>query len=316
MLRLILLIAGVLLLIFQQYVQPVTVQVQIILFLTGIILLGVPHGAADLLVATQNSEGQKKSFSKLFFFLNYLGRLGSFAAVLWFFPLIGNLLFILFAAYHFGETDLYNFRTNTLAGKLFVISYGLLILGVILLNHFEEVKPLLMEFDAGVNHAAFINWIDQNRYTILSFCGVFFFASTFFYFSTQRSALQVHGDFIAQFALILFILYNLPMVLGFTFYFIVWHSVLSLRNIVRYLRRDGAFASRLIIKQISIYSLAAMVGVCLFGVTGSMFVNDNAMMVYVFLGLAVLTAPHMQIMHDMYKSIRSHDKTTANKNGN
>jgi beta-carotene 15,15'-dioxygenase len=308
MVRMILLATGFVLLICQQFIQPVSVQTQMIIFLTGIILLGVPHGAADLLVATQNAEDKKKIFSRGYFFINYLGRLALFAAVLWFFPLVGNLMFIFFAAYHFGETDLHAFKTNTLAGKLFVISYGLVILGVILLNHFEEVKPLFMEFDAGIKYAGFVNWLDQYRYTILSFCGVFFFASTFFYFSTQSSSLQKHGNFIVQFALILFILYNLPMVLGFTFYFIVWHSVLSLRNIVGYLRRDGTFGSALIAKQISIYSLAAMVGICLFGLTGSMFVNGSAMMVYVFLGLAVLTAPHMQIMHDMYKSIRSHSK--------
>ncbi len=315
MIRMILLTAGFVLLICQQFIQPVSVQTQMILFLTGIVLLGVPHGAADLLVATQNAENKKKTFSKFNFFLNYLGRLILFAALLWFFPLAGNLLFIFFAAYHFGETDLHAFKTNTLAGKLFVVSYGSVILGVILLNHFEEVKPLFMEFDAGLKHAAFINWLDEYRYTILSFCGVFFFASTFYYFSTQSSSHQKRGDFIVQFALILFILYNLPMVLGFTFYFIVWHSLLSLRNIVSYLRRDGAFGSGLIVKQISIYSLAAMVGICLFGFTGSMFVNGSSMMVYVFLGLAVLTAPHMQIMHDMYKRIRSHDKSAAYKNG-
>jgi beta-carotene 15,15'-dioxygenase len=315
MVRMILLAAGFVLLICQQFIQPVSVQTQMILFLTGIVLLGVPHGAADLLVATQNAAGQQKTFSKFYFFLNYLGRLILFAALLWFFPLGGNLLFIFFAAYHFGETDLHAFKTNTLAGKLFVVSYGLLILGVILLNHFEEIKPLFMEFDAGLQHASFINWLDEYRYTILSFLGVFFFASTFFYFSTQSSSLQQHGDFIVQFALILFILYNLPMVLGFTFYFIVWHSLLSLRNIVSYLRKDGAFGSGLIVKQISIYSLAAMVGICLFGLTGAMFVNGSAMMVYVFLGLAVLTAPHMQIMHDMYKRIRSHNKTVLNTNG-
>ena len=95
------------------------------------------------------------------------------------------------------------------------------------------------------------------------------------------------------------------MVLGFTFYFILWHSVLSLRNITHYLSKDGLFSTKLIVKQIGLYSLLAMLGVILFGLTGSMFVSNNSMLVYVFLGLAVLTAPHMQIMQQMYKSIRN-----------
>ncbi len=309
MIRIVLLLIGFLLLIAQQHIIAVPAEAQFIIFLTGIILLGVPHGAADLLVAARNTEGSQRSFSRLRFFANYLGRLFLFAAILWFFPLIGNLLFIVFAAYHFGETDLSQFNTNNFAGKIFIISYGLVILAVILMRHFEEVKPMLAAFDAGVEHAGFINWLDEYRYVILSFCGVLFFASTFFYFAIHPSSQAGQGQFLIQFTLIVFILYNLPMLLGFTFYFIVWHSLLSLRNIVQYLRRDGLFSKRLILRQVTFYSLLAMGGICLFGITGFMFTDTNIMVVYIFLGLAVLTAPHMQIMHDMYRTIRYQRKS-------
>lgn len=305
MIRKLLLLSGFALLIIQQYILPASIQLQFVIFLTGIILLGVPHGAADLLVATRNAADKNYAFSKLYFFTNYLLRILLFGVVLWAFPLAGNIVFIFFAAYHFGETDLCQFKTNTIAGKLFVISYGLVILGVILLNHFEEVKPLLLQFDTGIQSGAIIKFLALQRYVILSFSGLLFFANTFFYFLTNKSATQIQGQFLVQFALILFILYNLPMVLGFTFYFILWHSVLSLHNIVRYLSKDGLFSKQVIVKQISLYSMLAMSGIILFGLTASMFVSNNTMLVYVFLGLAVLTAPHMQIMQQMYKSIRT-----------
>ena len=308
MIRIVLLIAGAILLIVQHYIQPLPVQLQSIIFLSGIVVLGIPHGAADLLVATQNSASQKKSFSPVRFFVNYLGRLILFSAIFWFFPFAGNLLFIIFAAYHFGETDLYQFKTNTFSGKFFVISYGLVVLGVILLNHFEEVKPLFMQFNAGIKYESFINLIGQHRYTILSCIAVLFFASTFFYFSANSNSEQQQGQFLVQFAVILFILYNLPMILGFTFYFILWHSVLSLRNIIKYLRKDGLFSATVISKQLAFYSMLAIAGIGLFGAAGFMFISNNTMMVYVFLGLAVLTAPHMQVMNEMYISIRSKSK--------
>ncbi len=312
MIRRILLAAGVLLLVFQHYVHPITAQVQMIIFLSGIILLGVPHGAADLLVASQNAGQSKLPFSKTAFFINYLGRLVLFAVFIWLFPLAGNLLFIVFAAYHFGETDLYEFKTNMIAGKIFVISYGLLILGVILLQHFEELRPMFQLFDAGLRHASFIDWLDENRYVVLSFCALFFFISTFYYFSSVGLGQYHSGKFLLQLALLLLVLYYLPMTLGFSFYFIVWHSVLSLRNIVQYLRSNNLYSFAVIARQIGLYSFLAMAGITIFGLTGFMFVNNDAMMVYVFLGLAVLTAPHMQIMHDMYKSIRAnHTINTA-----
>jgi len=296
---------GLLLLIIHQYIQAISTQSQFIFFLVGIVLLGVPHGAADLLVASQNAVDGKKIFSNLHFFSNYLGRLVLFAAVLWFSPFIGILLFVFFAAYHFGETDLHQFKTNTLSGKILLLTYGFVILSVILLNHFEEVKPLFQLFDASGKYGAFIDFLGQNRYHILLFCGLSFVISISFYFAKNCLIQYNQGLFLVQFVFILFVLFNLPMLLGFTFYFIVWHSILSLSYIVGYLRKDGLFTIALIAQQIGLYSILAIVGVVIFGLAGFMFVNNNSMIVYVFLGLAVLTAPHMQIMHNMYNVIRS-----------
>ncbi len=305
MIRIALLLSGCILLFFQQYIFQVDTGIQFVIFLTGILLLGVPHGAADLLVATQNAGNTKKAFSKFRFLAVYVGRLFLFAAILWFFPVAGNLLFILFAAYHFGETDLYQFKTQTLTGKLFVISYGLLILSVILLHHFEEVKPLFQMFPAGKENVVFINWLDTHRYNIISVSGILFFTTTFIYFLNNNNAgAGDKGEFLIRFAIILFILFNLPMLLGFTFYFVVWHSVLSLNNIITYLQRDKAYTGKSIMRQMVMYSLLAIGGIGLFGLTGFMFISSNAIVGYLFLGLAVLTAPHMQIMHDMYNSLR------------
>jgi beta-carotene 15,15'-dioxygenase len=312
MIRIILLVIGCMLLIFQQYLVSIHTYSQFIIFLTGILLLGVPHGAADLLVATRNAGVGSKAFSKFRFLVIYLSRLFLFAAILWFFPVIGNLLFIFFAAYHFGETDLHQFKTNTLLGKLFVISYGLVILSVILLHHFEEVQPVFQLFEAGKKNELLINRINTNRYSILSVTGILFFATTFIYFLRNgNNDINEKGQFLVRFAVILFILFNLPMLLGFTFYFVVWHSVISLTNIVSYLRNNNTYPPGIISRQILLYSVLAITGIGLFGLTGFMFISSNAVAGYIFLGLAVLTAPHMQVMHDMYNSIRVHKNALA-----
>lgn len=306
LLRIVLLISGCLLLLLQQYILPVSTAAQFIIFIIGILLLGVPHGAADMLVAAQNSGSGKRSFSKIRFLVVYVSRLFAFAAILWFFPVAGNLLFIFFAAYHFGETDLHQFKTNTLLGKLFVISYGLLILSVILLHHFEEVIPLFQLFESGKENAGVINWININRYPIISFSGILFFTTAFVYFLRNRNTQSKEkGEFLVRFAVILFILFNLPMLLGFTFYFVVWHSVLSLVNIINYLKKDTVNSRGIITSQILLYSALALGGIILFGFAGFMFISSDTVIGYLFLGLAVLTAPHMQVMHDMYNQIRT-----------
>ncbi len=305
MIKILLLSLGLTLLFVQHYIIALETNTQFVVFIVGILLLGVPHGAADFLVATRNSDLSKRKFSIPFFFLDYLGRLLLFAGILFFFPVAGNLLFIFFAAYHFGETDLSQFKTNTLLGKLFVTSYGLVILSVILLHHFDDVIPIYQMFEAGKENVAVLDWISQNRYNILSMVGVLFFTSTFIYFLKNRELGNADkGQFLVRLAIIIFILFNLPMLLGFTFYFIVWHSLLSLRNIVSYLRKQNTFSYQLILKQITMYSSLAIIGIGAFGLTGFMFINENAIAGYIFLGLAVLTAPHMKIMYDMYGAIR------------
>jgi Brp/Blh family beta-carotene 15,15'-monooxygenase len=207
--KIILLLIGLLLLFFQHQFIAIEPNTQFYIFVIGILLLGIPHGAADLLVAERNADFSVKKFSKIKFFLVYLGRLVLFAATLFFFPVFGNILFILFAAYHFGETDLYLFKTNTVLGKLFVISYGLLILSVILLHHFDDVKPIYLLFDAGKENQTIINWVSQYRYHLLSASGILFFISTFIYFlKNQHIQNSDTGQFLVRFACILFILFK------------------------------------------------------------------------------------------------------------
>ena len=87
-------ITGCFLLLFQQYLVSINTSSQFIIFLIGILLLGVPHGAADLLVANRNADTGKKVFSRVRFLAIYISRLFLFAAILWFFPVIGIILFI------------------------------------------------------------------------------------------------------------------------------------------------------------------------------------------------------------------------------
>ncbi len=303
--KIVLLLLGITLLLFQNYIAAIQLNIQYFIFIIGVLILGVPHGAADLLVAARNADLSKKIFSKQKFFIYYLGKLVLFACVLFFFPLAGNILFIFFAAYHFGETDLNQFKTNTLPGKIFVISYGLVILSVILLHHFDDVKPIYELFESGRENQAVINWISQNRYYILFANASIFFIAAFIYFLNNRYPYNSDsGQFLVRFACILFILFNLPLLLGFTFYFVVWHSVLSINNIISYLRKKNTVSYTTIAKQILLFSILAIAGIGIFGLTSFMFINENAVTGYIFLGLAVLTAPHMEIMYDMYGAIR------------
>lgn len=309
MIRYIILVTGIILLAFQSYFQPLPLQVQFMLFFTGIIILGIPHGAADLLVANQQAVEKQQKFSNLFFHLKYNLKLFLFASFIWFFPLAGNLLFIFFAAWHFGETDLTPVNAGTWSGKIVIVSYGLLILASILLVHFEEVLPLLQLADSKGKYNWIVQFIFNYRYHLIITIAGLLLISSLYYFSTNVFDKQVIAKLFLQYALMILILCKLPLLLGFTFYFVFWHSILSLQNIMGYLRKDRVINTATISSQISLYSVLAIAGIIIFGLMGFMFFNLNSILLYVFLGLAVLTAPHMQVMHEMYGSIRKYAAT-------
>ncbi len=297
-------LVGCALLIAQQGLQVFSPGVQVGLFFVGIALVGVPHGAADLLVSTQQARDAGRSFHAPTFFLGYVGRLLLFAAILCLFPVVGSLLFLLFSAYHFGETDLAGLRTETLLGKLVVVTYGSVILGIILLGHAEEVRPILAVLDASPEQANWLEWVISYQLLLLGVFMVLFFVSAFAYFVMNPGSRSEGGDFIARFALLALLLHFLPLILGFTFYFIVWHSVLSLNSILTYLRKDGLFSDQLIVGRIAFYSGLALAGMVLLAAAGFVYLSMEALMMSVIFGLAVLTAPHIGVMHAMYRRIR------------
>ena len=308
MLRSLLLLLGVLILVMHWLFPPISANGQFIIFLTGIILLGIPHGAADLLVAIKSAESGKRKFYAIHFFAFYISRLIIFGVLIYFFPAAGIFLFLLFAGYHFGETDLHIFNTKPVIGKLLVCSYGLVILSVILLNNIDEVQLLILRSGYTIEHFPLINWVAQHHYLVLSLSLLFFFCNIFLYFIFSKETAIITEHFLVQFAVLVFLLFNLPLLVGFTFYFIIWHSVLSLQNIISYLKAGDKYSPVTVVKQVVFYSALALIGIFIVGSLGFMFISNQAIIIYIFMGLAVLTAPHMQIMHDMYGHIRTHRK--------
>ena len=289
---------------YHRYFPDMSYQHQLYFFFAGVLLMGVPHGAADLLVATASDRQKERKFSSVRFLVIYITRLALFGLLLWLFPVIGNILFVIIAAYHFGETDLYHIKTDKLTGKLFVICYGMLILGMILLHHFEELIPMFKLFPSGIAAGDFIHSIFVYRYYILTLIFIAFVISSILYFSKHETNTYHSERFIIHLGLLICILYLLPMILSFTFYFIIWHSFLSLKNILAYLKLHSDYNLRTTIGQMVFYSLLAIAGILLAGTGGFVFIKKELMVVYVFLGLAVLTAPHLQVMHEMYEQVR------------
>ncbi|MEI8053894.1 MAG: beta-carotene 15,15'-dioxygenase, Brp/Blh family [Bacteroidota bacterium] len=138
-----LLLLSLLLLLIYKTTPQIFNWIQIAMFTVGMFLVGIPHGAVDHLLET----GNLKSRIKYIFVINYLG-LAFLNLILWiFFPIGALLFFIGYSAWHFGQTDLREWKpknTNALKNT----AWGILILSIILCGHVTETNTILENMNA------------------------------------------------------------------------------------------------------------------------------------------------------------------------
>ncbi|WP_262711900.1 Brp/Blh family beta-carotene 15,15'-dioxygenase [Pedobacter westerhofensis] len=298
-------ISGLILSGFNAYIYPVPEQAQFIFFLSGVIVLGIPHGGADLLVAGQHSRNTNHIFSKAKFNLLYLGNIFLFLLVMIWFPLTGLVLFLLLAAYHFGETDLQCLNIQTLPGDIFIFVYGLLILAVILLPDFHHVCEGLAMLHPDSGTVQILTWMTDNSTAILGGILAIFICSGTLFFAYHQHLLKRHWLQLILLVILIAIVYELPLMLSFSFYFVIWHSLISLKKITVYLSAEEPIHPIFLVKEIFKNSIIALLGVAVLGWAAFAFLDHNDLVLYTILGLAVLTAPHMKVMHQMYRQLNT-----------
>jgi Brp/Blh family beta-carotene 15,15'-monooxygenase len=305
LLRFLFLVAGLFLYVVNRYFYPISAQEQEIVLCLGVIILGIPHGSADQLIALKNSRLKNCEFSDRKFTVNYLGSIALFSALLYFVPVVGITVFLLLAAYHFGETDLRNLNSQTLLGRIFFFAYGVLILGIILLPNASTVLTGINSVRLHTQDARVVHWIIEHNLTILKYIAALFVFVSIPFFLKNTCLLKHNWIQLVQLLPLLILLYKLPLILSFSFYFVIWHSIFSLKDILSYLFDDKSVPAPIAVKEVLKNSLIALAGILVLGCAGFFFLNKEDIVLYIVLGLAVLTAPHMQIIHQMYNHLKA-----------
>jgi len=297
----ILLILGVLLLITHYYIFPIDPKVQMVILLTLVILVGVPHGALDFLVDEQTKVALQQNFSIKKFVILYLFRLFSFALI-WIFPWVAFSIFMVFSIYHFGETDMAGLlKTKKKSGILYV-AYGAFILGVLLLVHLPQIKDTLPVIKNFVENSDLYLLLEANRYLIIMALGFIFTVAIVYQKSIDN--IEVTLPQLVRLIVLLAIITLLPLLMAFTFYFALWHSILSVRNIFSYFKsfnNDKKFA--IICNKSILFSLLALGGMFMIFFVLNYFLPDMNMLFALLIILSVLTLPHLQVMHRMYQNL-------------
>ena len=252
-----------------------------------VLLLGMPHGAFDVLIARRLlSLADSKGWA-----LFWLGYVGLSAAVvgLWIVaPLIFLCTFLIVSALHFGGDPVAGFP------RLSRLLYGGAVIVLPALEHGAELQRLL-GLVAGPASAAFVM-------PALSQLAAPWLAAT-----VLACVLEARTSRLAacEFAALAVVALVVPPLAAFTVYFCAMHSP---RHILRTLASLQAAEARNALVQALWPTLAVLVTAALFGLLASDLPVETRVMQLVFVGLAALTLPHVVLLERARRVLPAADR--------
>lgn len=249
----------------------------------AVLTLGILHGANDLEIIAKNFNGRSKYlFIKSISLYIAVVLLGGF----FFFtlPAAALLVFILFSSYHFGEQHWEGRLPHSVQTFLFYTLYGAFIFFLIFSFQYESVVLIIEQISN--RHFDFPYFLN----TTLALGGMLML------FMAVVPQLRRHFVQECLLLVLLGVLFSVGSLLfAFAFYFVIWHSLPSLRDQLEFLYGSMSFRSfGRYLKSSALYWMAALV--TLFLVYRYIDFQADYFMPLFFSFLAAITFPHTVVM--------------------
>ncbi|HLP64623.1 Brp/Blh family beta-carotene 15,15'-dioxygenase [Flavobacterium sp.] len=256
-----------------------------------IFLFGILHGANDLALFQKINEN--KVYLSIKKMIIYYILIVSIGALLFFYiPIFALLLFILFSSYHFGEqhwNELEIVNQNQIL-VLFQTVYGLFILSLLFSFHEIEVKNIIQQISntsiAELNFKIIISIVGL----ILLILGIVMYRIS----KKFKSEIVLNLFYLLVFAIIF---KTADLIWAFAIYFVVWHSIPSMKEQIHFLYGDCTVTNfKRYFKSAFLYWIASLIGI---GILYMLFKEYKIFNALFFSFLAAITFPHTLIIIKM-----------------
>lgn len=292
-LRQILILIGFAMALMQAYFPLSTNNQLVVLFIT-LFVLGMPHGALDFYI-DQKINNTNRSNHKYIFLVKYIMNMATYALVWYFFPTVAIVIFIGLTAYHFGEIDWLG-KSYTGIHKLIYSLLGLSwILFLLSKNIYSAIDVFVllgqskMQAVAYIEIAKIIYPISQATLVILHI--ILFFSNRYFFSDSKQFFFAV-----MQIGCLTILNIILPLWLCFSFYFGLWHSILSFDKIRQeFGMQNNCSGWKELLSKALPFALAAWTGIVLFIYFTLETWTIKEVLPLLFIGIAVLALPHLQV---------------------
>ncbi|MFT5736976.1 MAG: Brp/Blh family beta-carotene 15,15'-monooxygenase [Maribacter sp.] len=258
-----------------------------------ILTFGILHGANDIKLlqkANKKMNTQKGFLSTLFYYTLFV--LGSGSLFL-FIPTVALAAFILFSGYHFGEQHwVSRIKVPSVLNSIFLSAYGIFILFLIFSAHATEVSLIIEEI------CGFAIPIDFYSYGVLSI-GII----TCLFGAISYAKKKIRFNVVKQLFFILvltIVFYSSSLLLAFAIYFILWHSLPSMVDQIKYLHGTVNISN---IKKYVVSSFPYwLISVLGMGIMLFLFKDNlSTSLAFFFSFLAAITFPHVLVINRLYK---------------
>lgn len=255
----------------------------------NVLIIGIIHGANDLYIISKYSKTTKKrQFGYLF--VSYVFFVSIMVLALYNVPQFALLLFVLASSFHFGEQQWHkNSIVKSAKLHLFYIVYGIFLFSLLFFTHQDQTLSIVQEI-SGLQIAP----------QILLYMLIGSAVATVFFVTLNIN--QLKSQFLFQFlALIVLVLLftQTSLLWSFSVYFVLWHSIPSLKEQADVLYPDEAKPIYKYFRLALPYWILSLVG---FGVALIFFRENSASLLSLFFGfLAAITIPHVGVIFWMHQ---------------
>jgi Brp/Blh family beta-carotene 15,15'-monooxygenase len=273
----------------------IPIGTQLLISAPFIFLLGIPHGAIDNVLYLKDHSLNNTRFLSVYSGIILLNVL------LWIvLPALAYAVFLAISAYHFGQSQFtHHFKSQTPLQKLVFISWGITVVSALILFNFTELQVIAVEYE---EFAVFDTVHHSQLFTVLFTTSIVSFLGGMAYL-VYRKDISFETLFMELIVLgiILFSFYLMPVIIGFTLYFVILHSLKVLREEYQFLKKDEAINSVVnFVKLLAPFSLISVLGLfLLFGLI-ELGILPISFGYCILIMISSITLPHVFVMNRFY----------------
>lgn len=277
--------------------QVIPVSIANITSIILIVTIGLMHGATDHILYVNSDEASFKSKIPKPFIVKYLLILIFMGLVWLILPSLAIVFFVTVSAYHFGQTQLQyiTLPESSIHKKLLYLTWGILILALIVLLNLNESKSLINSAIPSLD----LSWLNTllSKYIIMGSGLIFLIV---YVFLLKHITLKSMLFEIIEILILSVLAHQSNLIITFGIFFGLWHALRASQVQIHKINTVQDYSVKIFIKESLPFTLISIFGISLMLLIATFFEASIQVEMLFLVAISMLTLPHMFIYERFY----------------